>query len=156
MRKSRIITIIILIVVLLVVRLFVYFRHYKMPINQITTNEIKELNPEVLGNKDDLISFSIIPGSKVSSGEQKVTGIVKGGYFFEGNIILRLLDSDKKVLTETHGTAITDWMVAGPVSFEGTMDFTFLPGNYYIEIHNDNPSGLLENDKSILIPIVRE
>jgi hypothetical protein len=53
--------------------------------------------------------------------------------------------------------ATTDWMTSGPVSFEGKIDFSGLPqGPAYFEIHNDNPSDLPENDKSVLIPIVIE
>ena len=50
-----------------------------------------------------------------------------------------------------------DWMTINPVTFEGNIDFTGLPkGPAYFEIHNDNPSDIRENDKSILIPIVIE
>ena len=53
--------------------------------------------------------------------------------------------------------ATSEWMTAGPISFEGNIDFTGLPkGQAYFEIHNDNASGLPENDKSILIPIIIE
>lgn len=51
--------------------------------------------------------------------------------------------------------AKTDWMTVEPVEFEGNIDFTGLTkGPAYFEIHNDNPSGLPENDKSIQIPII--
>ena len=154
MKKTKIVTIIILIVVLLFVRLFVYFRHHKMPINQITTNKPKELNPEVLGNKDDLISFSVAPGAFVF-GNMAINGTVKNGYFFEGNILVNVLDANKNLLKTSHGTATTDWMTAGPVFFKADIDFTgLLTGPAYIEIHNDNASGLPANDKSILIPVI--
>ena len=53
--------------------------------------------------------------------------------------------------------ATTDWMTAGEISFEGNIDFTNLPkGKAYFEIHNDNPSDIRANDKSILIPIIIE
>jgi hypothetical protein len=106
------------------------------------------------GNPDDLISFSIKHGQEVS-GKVKVTGEIKGGWFFEGNILLNILDGNKKNIKSGHGTATTDWMTSGPVSFGAEIDVSTLPkGKAYIEIHNDNASGLPENDKSILIPIV--
>ena len=161
MKKSKIITILIIVLVIVVAVVFFYIGNKKTVLAPIENNPITKqtdqtegAKTEIIGNKNDLLSFSINPGSVVSTGEQKVSGIVQGGYFFEGNILLRVLDSDKKVLSETNGKAITDWMNAGPVSFEGTIDFTFTPGDYYIEIHNDNASGLPENNKSILIPIV--
>ncbi|MEJ0001907.1 MAG: Gmad2 immunoglobulin-like domain-containing protein [bacterium] len=98
--------------------------------------------PAVIGpNKDDLVSFSIAPGGAVH-GMTHVTGVVKNNYFFEGNIVIHALDADKKHVFETHGTATTDWMTAGPVTFGADIDFSKAPkGPGYIEIHNDNPSG---------------
>jgi hypothetical protein len=110
----------------------------------------------VLGNKDDLVFFTILPNTKVH-GILSYRGQVKGGYFFEANILINILDMNKKVLKNTNAVAKSDWMTAGPVDFEGYVDFTNLPkGPAYFEIHNDNASGLPENDKSILIPIVIE
>ncbi len=121
--------------------------------------EPKKVEPVVslvTGRKDDLVSFSIAPGSKVH-GVVAYTGTIKGGYFFEGNIIMHVLNSSKKHIGETHGTATSDWMTAGPVDFKGTLDFSSLPkGPAYIEIHNDNASGLPENEKSLMFPVVVE
>ena len=70
------------------------------------------------------------------------------GFAFEPEITAKLLKAG-------YATAITDWMNAGPVSFEGNIDLTGISsGSGYIEIHNDNPSGLSSNDKNILIPVV--
>ena len=111
-------------------------------------------NGDILGNKDDLVSFSILPNTKVF-GIQSYRGSVKGGYFFEGNILINILDANKKVLKKGNATAKTDWMTREPIEFEGSIDFTGLTkGPAYIEIHNDNASGLPANDKSILIPII--
>lgn len=111
-------------------------------------------NPSVLGRKDDLIAFSIAPGATVS-GKFTATGTVKGGYFFEANIVVNILDVNKKVISSGHGTATEDWMTAGPVPFTADLDLTGLPkAPGYIAIENDNPSGLEENRKQILIPII--
>jgi len=161
MKKTKIVTIIILIVVLLIVRIFIYLGNHKIPANKIIPNN--EINnkikdevkaPEILGNKDDLVSFSILPNTKVH-GILSYRGIIKGGYFFEGNILINILDADKKVIKTSNAVAKTDWMTSGPVNFEGNIDFSGLPkGMAYFEIHNDNASGLPENDKSILIPVI--
>ncbi len=116
----------------------------------------KTVSPQISGNKDNLVSFSILPGSKVH-GIVSYRGVIKGGYFFEANIVINILDLNKKVLKQSNAMATTEWMTSGPVSFEGNIDLTGLPkGPAYFEIHNDNPSDLRENDKSILIPIVIE
>ncbi|MFA6177854.1 MAG: Gmad2 immunoglobulin-like domain-containing protein [Candidatus Paceibacterota bacterium] len=123
-----------------------------------TTQEIipTEVRNNISGNKDDLISFSIWPNTKVR-GVLSYRGIIKGGYFFEANILINILDSNKKIIKQSNAMAKDDWMTAGPVNFEGNIDFSgLLKGPAYFEIHNDNASGLPENDKSILIPIIIE
>jgi len=132
----------------------VFFLNRKTP--QIEPISITPNIPqsEVLDNKDDLVFFSIASGSNVS-GKIEADGILKGGYFFEGNLPISILDINKNVLRITNGMATTDWMTIEPVPFKTSLDFTGLPiGPAYIQIHNDNPSGLSENDKFILIPIV--
>lgn len=113
--------------------------------------------PQVEGNKDDLVSFSIKPGSEINGNatELEYTGFIKGGYFFEANIVVNILSADKKLLRSGYAAANGDWMTIEPVSFQGFLNLSGLPkGKAYIEIHNDNASGLPENDKSVLIPII--
>lgn len=98
---------------------------------------------QVEGNKEDLVSFSIKPGQEVS-GAMKATGILSGGYFFEGNLPVAILDANKNITKygPGHGQATTDWMTAGPVSFEIDFDFSKMPkGKAYIKMTQDDPSG---------------
>ena len=114
--------------------------------------------PQIEGNKEDLVSFSIKPGQEVS-GKMKVTGVLQGGYFFEGNLPVSILDADK-VITKYgpgHGQATTDWMTSGPVSFEVNFDFSVIPkGKAYIKLTQDDPSGGANGfiPAYIIIPIV--
>lgn len=108
---------------------------------------------EILGKKEDLIAFTILPGSKIS-GILEFSGSIKGAWFFEGNILVNVLDENKNVLLNSNATATTDWMTIESVEFEGNFDLTNLPkGKAYIEIKNDNASGEPEFDKSIMIPV---
>lgn len=108
----------------------------------------------ILGNKDDLVYFNIKPYDKVQ-GRISYNGVVKGGYFFEANILINILDKNKNIVLRSYATAKSDWMTSDPVMFDGTLDlFGLDSGSYYLEIHNDNASGLPENDKNILIPII--
>ncbi len=116
--------------------------------------------PQVEGNKDDLVSFSIKPGQEVS-GVMKVTGVLSGGYFFEGNLPISILDENKNLTSygQSSGMATTDWMTAGPVSFSIDFDFNKIPkGNYYIQLMQDDPRDDSERGgyqvKKVLIPIV--
>lgn len=119
-----------------------------------TQKQTPEQKLEIEGNIYDLVSFSVKPGDTVS-GVLNFSGAVKGAYFFEGNIGINVLDVNKKILKQGYAMSTTDWMTAEPVSFSGTIDLTGLPaGLGYIQITNDNVSGLPENDKFIYIPIV--
>jgi len=117
----------------------------------------KNQENEITGNKQDLILFSISPGQKVN-GQMEVYGVVKGGYFFEANILVNILDNNKNTLKNGYGTATTDWMTSDPVSFNALIDFTGLnSGPGYIEIQNDDPSdGEGGPAKKILIPVIIE
>ncbi len=100
------------------------------------------LSQGISGNKEDLVSFSIKPGQEVS-GIIKATGILSGGYFFEGNLPISILDQNKNVTSygPGHGQATTDWMTTGPVSFSVGFDFSNIPkGLHYIQITKDDPS----------------
>ncbi len=148
--------IIVFVVLIVLVSYFVFFKQKAMA--PVDNNPPVVTNPQISvsgkANKDDLVLFSIAPGAKVS-GKVEATGVIKGAYFFEANIITNILDGNKNMLKQGHGDATTDWMTSDPVSFKTSLDFTGLPaGPAYIEIRNDNPSGLPENDKSILIPII--
>lgn len=124
------------------------------PVSSQEQEVISDVWREVFGNKEDLISFSVLPNSRVS-GILSYRGAIKGGYFFEGNISVSALST--KVAKTGYATATTDWMTLGPVEFEGNIDLSSLPkGPGYIQIHNDNASGLPENNKLILIPIIIE
>lgn len=109
----------------------------------------------MLGKTEDLISFSIVSGAKMPKGILSYRGEIKGAWFFEGNILINILDANKNVLKSSNAVAKTDWMTVEPVEFEGNIDFTGLPaGPAYFEIHNDNASGEPQFDKFIQIPIV--
>lgn len=157
MKNKRNIKIIVYILLILIV-IFLGFKFG--PFNSNTNNEVSDVPneeityPAIEGNAKDLVSFSLDPGQEVG-GVMAVSGAVQGGYFFEANIILNILNEDKKVLRTTNGNAKTEWMTSEPVGFDAVLDFSGLRnGLGFIEIHNDNASGLPENDKSILIPII--
>lgn len=153
--KLNTILLAIVIVLLIVVVLFIT-KKADAPVINNNENNLSVIDTKILGNAKDLVSFSVNPGEKVS-GILTVTGSVQGGYFFEANILVNILDFNKNILKNGNGNAKTGWMTSGPVSFDAVLNFTNLPkGPAYIEIHNDNASGLSENDKSILIPIIIE
>jgi len=123
--------------------------------------DLRGLNPAIissLGNVEDLISFSVKPGDSVS-GEVLVSGMIRGGYFFEANMPISILSSDKTILATFGASATTDWMTVEDVSFGTALDFTNIPkGPAYIALTQDDPSGGEGGriPKQVLIPVVVE
>lgn len=140
---------IIIIILALLVLGFVFMRPQNIP-----QTEVVSTVPVMSGNVDDLVSLSIAPNQSVS-GLVALSGSVKNAYFFEANIVLKVVDTNNNNLLTTFGTATTEWMTTEPVSFTANIDFTGLPtGPAYLVIENDNPSGDPGLTKQIIIPIV--
>jgi len=115
-----------------------------------------EIKNQILGNKDDLVSFSIWPNTKVS-GVLSYRGVIKGAYFSEGSFLVKILDINKKVLKTSNAISKSEWMTVGPVNFEGNIDFTDLTkGPAYFGLFQDDPSDGESGRpiKNILIPII--
>lgn len=114
----------------------------------------KGVTGQISGMKDDLVSFSVPPNTKVVDGEI-VSGSLKGAYFFEANVIGKLLDSDKNEIKSFPITATSEWMTVEPVSFSFVLDLSDVSaGQGYIRLQNDNPSGDTSLDKYIDIPVI--
>jgi len=139
-----------------------YFPMLEDKVSNQNQNQAEDFTNEILGNKDDLVSFSIKPGQNVS-GKMTISGEISGGYFFEGSLPVYILDANKNrtKFGPGHATATSEWMTNGPVSFAADFDFNSMPnGVAYIELLEDDPRDEIErgNDpiKQILIPIVIE
>lgn len=161
--QSKLNTVLLLVlIILMIIALNFMFKNKSTYVDPIlgdkTEDKVNEytLNKsQMLGKTEDLISFSIASGTKVPKGILSYRGSIKGGWFFEANILINILDKDKNVIKASNAVAKTDWQTAEPVEFEGNIDFTGLPaGPAYFEIHNDNASGEPQFDKFIQIPIV--
>lgn len=83
-----------------------------------------------------------------------VSGIAKGSWYFEASFPVRLLDNTGAELAVVPAQAQGNWMTDNFVPFVAVLNFN--PGaatSGKLVLHNDNPSGLSENDKSIIIPV---
>ncbi len=152
---SKFNTVLLLVLIFLMIgAIHIMIQTKELYLHPVDTFNASKTIPVVLGNKDDLVSFSIMPGQKVT-GIVKFAGSVKNSYFFEGNILVDVVDASANTVVKGNAKATTEWMTSGPVSFSGSLDFSGLQqGYYHIVIHNDNPSGLSKNYKSILVPVV--
>lgn len=97
---------------------------------------------------------SPLSGSKVVS-PLVVKGKVPSGWMFEGQLPIKLLDSNRKEIAASVGKETTpgSWQGEAPVDFEGTITFTTSAKSGFLVVGADNPSGLPENNKSFEIPV---
>lgn len=135
--------------IFILIGLFVYKNKQKTDFDNLPEDGF-----EILGDKEDLVYLSVQPGDAVS-GILNLSGAIKGGYFFEGNILINLLDENQNILKKGYGTATTDWMTLEPVSFTASIDSSDINGDGYILILEDDPSdGEGGPVKKILVPVV--
>jgi hypothetical protein len=91
----------------------------------------------------------------------QVSGVARGGWYFEATAPVSLVNWDGLIIAEGFVTATEDWMTAEFVPFSGSLEFTspyndgdpdFMKRGTII-FQNDNPSGLPENSRAVEIPV---
>lgn len=103
---------------------------------------------------DRIIVDTPKPGDVVSS-MFTITGKARGNWYFEASFPLRVLSSHGSLLKEMPVQADGEWMTTEFVSFSETVTLPLgYTGAATLILHNDNASGLPENDAFISIPIV--
>jgi len=105
---------------------------------------------------DDLIKVSSpLPGQEISS-PFTVTGEARGSWYFEASFPVILKDSNGTVLAQVPAQAEGEWMTTDYVPFKAILNFQKPSGTDTgtLTLEKDNPSGLPENDNSLVIPVV--
>lgn len=84
-----------------------------------------------------------------------LTGEAPGTWYFEASFPIVLVDWDGRIIAQGHAEAQADWMTEILVPFVATLEFT--KPDYgttgALILQRDNPSGLLENDDAVEVPI---
>jgi Immunoglobulin-like domain of bacterial spore germination len=114
-----------------------------------------------VGSLPNGISVTAPIANTVLSTSTVVTGTADGSWYFEGSFGVLLLDGNNNQIALAPATAQGDWMTTSTVPFSASLEFTnpYHPGDPEslkigtLELHNDNPSGLPQNDKKIQIPV---
>lgn len=112
---------------------------------------------EDIGNeleKTDLIRIDNPRPNQVITSPLKISGQAVGFWYFEGDFPVRLLDDNGNILVETFASALDEWMTEDFVGFETELIFdspNTKTGTLILE--KDNPSGLIENDDQLEIPV---
>lgn len=92
---------------------------------------------------------------EVLSSPYTISGTMPGSWFFEANARYELYDSAGYMLVSGSVQALSDWMVEGPVEFGGRLEFSKpASATGMLILKNDNPSGLPENEKMEIYPVI--
>ncbi len=92
--------------------------------------------------------------NQVISSPLTITGEARGGWFFEADFPVKLLDGKGDEIAVHYATAESDWMTEDFVPFKATIEFKKPDTEIgYLVLEKDNPSGLKENDASLIIPV---
>lgn len=104
----------------------------------------------------DLIQVENPKSNQIIQSPFTVTGQARGNWYFEASFPVRLVDLSGNVIVQTFAQAQGDWMTIEFVPFASTLNFQIATATQQaiLILHNDNPSGLPENDKEIKIPVV--
>jgi hypothetical protein len=109
-------------------------------------------NTEVVTEPDVVIDTPQI--AQIVTSPMTIKGKVKNSWFFEANLPIELRDENGKVLAQKGYMTPDDWMTPGYKTLDTTLSFKAPTTDYgVLVIHNDNPSGLPENDKKFEVPI---
>lgn len=103
---------------------------------------------------DDLIRVDMpLPNVLVQS-PIVVKGQARGSWYFEGSFPVKIFDANGKQLGQVPAQAKSDWQTEDFVLFEASLIFdapTTETGT--VVFQNANPSGLVQNNRSVSVPV---
>jgi len=114
---------------------------------------------EYIGNeleKTNLIRIDSPRPNTIITSPLEITGEARGTWYFEASFPVKLLDGNGNniPLSPPYIMATAEWMTENFVPFRATLEFiapTTATGTLILE--KDNPSGLPENDDSLIVPV---
>jgi len=92
------------------------------------------------------------PNQAVSS-PLMVSGIARGGWFFEAEFPIKLLDAQGQTLGTAIARAQDDWMTENFVPFKAELVFPKTSGQGTLTLEKSNPSDLPENAGEFSVPV---
>ncbi|MFH2136829.1 MAG: Gmad2 immunoglobulin-like domain-containing protein [Patescibacteria group bacterium] len=114
---------------------------------------------EYIGNeleKTDLIKIDSPRPNAIVTSPLEISGQARGTWYFEASFPVKLLDANGNEIPLSPPYIMTteEWMTEDFVPFKATLEFeapTTDTGTLVLE--KDNPSGLPENDDSLIVPV---
>ncbi|MBN2588985.1 MAG: GerMN domain-containing protein [Sedimentisphaerales bacterium] len=103
--------------------------------------------------EDLIIVTSPLPYQKIPS-PYIIEGKARGFWFFEADFPVMLANSDGKIIASGNAKAKSNWMTEDFVQFIATLEFSSgYERSGVVILCNNNPSGLVENNREVRIPI---
>jgi hypothetical protein len=163
--KLRIKYIIIFMALAVVLSLSFYSCTLLAPVSKEPVVEEKEEDEVVSEEKESVVNITEDEEEKdikvespqpdqVISSPLIIKGEAIGTWFFEADFPVILEDGDGNIIVEHYAQALSDWMTEDFVPFEAVIEFekpSTETGSLILE--KNNPSGLPENEDSIMIPV---
>jgi len=112
---------------------------------------------ENIGNASKLYDLIIVdsprPNQTVKS-PLTITGQARGSWFFEASFPIVIVDANNNELGRGVAQAQGDWMTENFVPFGAVLEFdTPQTSAGFLILKKDNPSGLPENDRQLIVPV---
>lgn len=105
------------------------------------------------GYEDRIRITSVSAGQEITS-PLVIEGQARGSWYFEASFPVRLLDGNGQNIAQMPVQALGEWMTSEFVPFRAILTFARpSTATGTLILHNDNPSGLPENDRFISIPV---
>lgn len=101
---------------------------------------------------DEIHIISPVRGATVMS-PVVITGEAVGGWYFEGQFPIRIIDSERKGIAFGVAHAKGDWMTSDFVPFEATIPFFPATAHGALLFQKNNPSGLPDNSSTISLSV---
>lgn len=119
-----------------------------------TPSPIQSASPIPTSQISDLIVVTNPSPNQIIRSPLTITGQARGPWFFEASAPVRLFDANGINLAAGFITAQGNWMTTDFVPFAGQISFSTPATNTgELVLENDNPSGLAENSRQIVIPV---
>ena len=114
-----------------------------------------KISAETAQDVSQMIEVASPAQNAVVTSPLTITGKARGAWYFEASFPIELQDNAGNILAQTTGKAQSDWMTDTFVPFTATLSFPVQPAGTLgkLILKRDNPSGLPQNDMSLVIPV---
>lgn len=114
---------------------------------------VEDINNEL--EKINLIRVEHPRPNQTISSPLEINGQARGTWFFEASFPILLLDKNGQTISRIIAQAQSSWMTKDFVPFKAKLDFpSDLSGKATLIFKKDNPSGLLENNDELKMPVI--